>query len=649
MDLNAEKAQALGTRYDIPVLPTLAALRAAGAEVIHVLTPPVTHVPVALEAIALGCHVFVEKPMATDVDDCHRLERAASEKGVRVGVCHSLLFDPQVKLALEAARRGELGRIVSVDILRSSIYPPYEGGPLPPHYRDPGYPFRDLGVHCLYLLEAFLGPIQDVEARWASRGGDANLAFDEWRAMVKCRDGLGQFQLSWNVHPIQSQIIIQGEKGVRRADLFLMFQASRKETPLPKPIGRVINAITDSVQPLADVSKNVVAFATKRVRPYHGLQDLIAAFYASLDGGQEVPVGIEDAVRVVRWTEHVARAADADFERRVKKARHHDHVDVLVTGASGGLGGAVVRRLLARGLRVRAFVRRLPDEPPEGLDVMRGDLGDPGAVERAVAGARRVIHVGAAMKGGKIEHRTATVIGTRNVLAACKQHGIERVVHISSLSVIDWAGGDGVVDEATPLEPHPERRGAYTQAKLEAEAIVSEAITRGDVRGIILRPGQIFGGKIPLFTAAIARRAAGRWLILGDGELPLPLVYLDDVVDAIETAMDVPLDDGHNGAIVQLVDPESLTQMDVMRMVHGDGVKVTRVPRAFTFSAGGLSEIVLGALGRSSPVSRYRLASALAKRRFASERAGSLLGWRPRVGVREGIRQGMRKGMWEGI
>ena len=70
----------------------------------------------------------------------------------------------------------------------------------------------------MYLLQAFLGPIESVHADWRSLGGDPNLAFDEWRAQVRCRDGLGQFQLSWNVKPMQSQIIIQGTKGVLRVD-----------------------------------------------------------------------------------------------------------------------------------------------------------------------------------------------------------------------------------------------------------------------------------------------------------------------------------------------------------------------------------------------------------------------------------------------
>ena len=81
------------------------------------------------------------------------------------------------------------------------------------------------------------------------------------------------------------------------------------------------------------------------------------------------------------------------------------------------------------------------------------------------------------MKGGWPEHLGATVVGTQNVIDACRRHDVRQLVHISSMSVVDWAGaaGGGPVDETTPLEPRPEERGAYTRAKLEAERLVSAA------------------------------------------------------------------------------------------------------------------------------------------------------------------------------
>jgi predicted dehydrogenase/nucleoside-diphosphate-sugar epimerase len=637
-DLDGAKAEALAARFGLRTYGSLAELRAAGANVIHVLTPPHVHAAVAAEALRAGCHVLVEKPLATDPEDCARLDELARAKGVELCVSHSLLYDPQVRSALESVRAGKLGDVVAVDILRSSMYPPYPGGPLPPQYRTAGYPFRDFGIHGLYVMEAFLGPIERVDAEWRTGDGDPNLAYNDWRALVRCRRGLGQIQLSFGVRPLQHQIIVQGTKGVLRLDLFLMFQAWRKPAPLPKPAERIVNALTDSIQPLVDVPRSVVAFARKQIRQYHGVQELVIAFYQALAEGKPAPVPASAAVGPVRWTEEVARAADREYEQRLTAFPLSLRVPYLVTGASGGLGSALVERLRAEGpLPIRAMVRRLPERPQEGVEYVRGDLGDPEAVDRAVRGARVVFHVGAAMKGGWLDHQGGTIEGTRNVLASCRKYEVEKLVDVSSLSVIDWAGAEpfAPVNEATAFEGRAEERGSYTRAKLEAEKLVAAEAARG-LPVVIIRPGQIFGRRIPLMTGAIARRAAGRYLVLGDGEMPLPLVYIDDVVDALLLAAKSNL---RAGEVIQIVDPESWTQNQVLAEVAGPSARVVRVPRPAVFAMGRFSELALGMLGKKSPLSPYRLRSALALRRFESQRAEKVLGWRPRVGVREGIKR----------
>ncbi len=332
----------------------------------------------------------------------------------------------------------------------------------------------------------------------------------------------------------------------------------------------------------------------------------------------------------------VARAAAADPAPTLATFPTSPTIPFLVTGASGSLGKAVVERLLADGHRVRGFVRRLPEQPRAGVEYVVGDLGDPEAVDRAVAGAETVIHCGAAMKGGWREHQVGTVMGTEHVIRSCTEHAVAQLVHISSLAVVDQAGsaGAGPVGEAANLEPRAEERGAYTRAKLAAEKLVVAAAAAG-LPAVILRPGQIFGGGIPLISGAVARDAAGRWLVLGDGKLELPLVYIDDVVDAILQAVAKRLT---HGEVIQLVDPVRLTQDDVLDLAGGTK-KLLHVPRPLVFALGKLSELPLGALGRQSPVAMYRLKSALAQLHYDSDRAARLLGWQPRVGVREGIKR----------
>jgi predicted dehydrogenase/nucleoside-diphosphate-sugar epimerase len=635
-DLDSARAEEAAAGYGTRAFESLEALVEAGVDVIHVLTPPSAHAQVALEALDRGCHVLIEKPIAESVEDARRIGERARDKGLVASVDHSLLYDPQVLRLLERVRSGSIGDVVGVDIFQASEYPPYEGGPLPPHLRGAAYPWRDVAVHCLYLIQTLLGDIEDIEAEWRSLGGDPNLAFDEWRALVRAEGGLGQFQLSWNAKPMQSQMIVHGTSGQIRVDLFAMFIGKRSATPLPKAAERVVNAYAESLRPLVDVPVGAWKFIRGEIQAFQGLRNLVADFYARLASGEAPPVSVDEAGEIVRWVEQVAGVAEADQAARLAKFTVSPTADFLVTGASGKLGSAVVRRLLEQGRSVRAFVRRVPDRPLEGVEYSIGQLGDAEAVERAVKGAERVIHAGAAMAGGWPEHLGSTVVGTRNVIEAARRHGVRQLVHISSMSVVDWAGaaGERPLDESSPLEPRPEERGAYTRAKLEAEKIVSEAAAEG-FPAVILRPGQLFGGGVPLLNGSVARKAGSRWLFLGDGRLPLPLVYMDDAVDAIMAAVDRDLT---GGEVIQLIDPERLTQEEVLELANG-GAKQVRLPRSLVFSLGKLSEYPLGALGVQSPLALYRLRSALARVEFESRRAEQQLGWTPQVGVREGIRR----------
>lgn len=285
---------------------------------------------------------------------------------------------------------------------------------------------------------------------------------------------------------------------------------------------------------------------------------------------------------------------------------------ILVTGAAGNLGRAVVARLGD----VKTFTRK------------DGDIGDAEAIDRAVAGCDVVVHCAATMRGAWADFQRGTIDGTRNVLAACKRHGVKQLVYISSLSVVDWAGSDrATVDEHTPFEPRPEERGFYTQAKLAAERLVAGS----DVPHVTLRPGQIFGGGIPVVNGAVARKAAGRYVVLGDGHLELPLVFVDDVADAIALAIDKRV---AHGEVIHVVDPERVTQRDVLA-----GKRAVHVPRALVLALGKASELPARLLGRTSPIAKYRLASALSRIHYDASRAQQLLGWTPRVGVREGLRR----------
>jgi len=643
-DLDSNRAAELARRFGIPaVYGSLAEMRAAKPEVIHVLTPPASHHQLTMEALKMGCHVFVEKPMAESVGQCDEMIAQAREAGLVLSVNHSARMDPIVLEALKRVKDGACGEVLGVDFFRSSDYPPYAGGPVPAPYRKGSYPFQDLGVHGLYLLEAFLGRIESVDVRYASARGDVNLLFDEWRAMVHCAKGTGQMYLSWNVRPIQNELAIHGTRGVMRVDCFLQTCSVRRSLPAPKAIQLIFGAAGTSLCTLWEVGVNTLRFATGRLLPSPGIHVSVRRFYEELSKGAPPPIGAEEGRRMVAWMEEVSHKADAERRQRLAVEAPCPPMRVLVTGASGFLGEALLARLKEKGESIRVLLRRVSPnlEQDSRVQVVYGDLGDPDSVDRAVAGVEAVYHLGAAMRGGAADFERGTVWGTRNVVSACLRYGVKRLVYVSSLSVLDHAGHQAgtPVNEWSRLEPHPELRGGYTQTKLAAEQIVAEAIRDQGLPAVILRPGQIFGPGAERVPPSGTIRLGKRWVVVGSGSLRLPLVYVEDAVEALLLA---ERQQGICGLTFHVVDSEDVTQREYLEQCQralGKEIHVSYVPMFVLYGLAVGVELLARLGGRRPPLSRYRLRSIRPLSPCDCTAAREKLGWLPRIGASEGLRR----------
>lgn len=642
-DLDATRAQAVAQRFGLPAtFASLHAMAAAGVDVVHILTPPSSHAELTLRALEHGCHVLVEKPLATSAEDCDRIAAAARAAGKVVGVDHAMLFDPFVARALRLVHDGHIGDVVAVDYLRSQSYPPYRGGPLPPQYRDGGYPFRDMGVHALYLVEAFLGDIGDVAAQFTTRDGDPNLLYNEWRALVRCEKGTGHVHLSWNVKPFQNLLLVQGTRGILRADLFGMSLTVRRARRLPEFAQRALNACGEAAKTLVQVPINILRVATGQLRRYHGLQAFVEQFYKNLAADRPTLVSAEDARSIVYWTERVARQADRAKESQRQAFASRLKADVLVTGASGFIGKYLLRRLLAEHEKLRVFVRRPSPEllHDPRVEIIVGDLGDPEAVERAAAGTRLVYHLGACCRGDVADVYRGTVAGTQNIVDSVLRHGA-RLVHISSLSVLHAAAmrRRDTVTETWPLDPYPGHRGLYTQTKLQAEQIVRQAVAERQLQAVILRPGQVVGAGGPVLPPSVGLFRKNRLILLGNGKAPLPLVSVHDVVDGILQA------ERHatfSGDVYHLVDDMIVTQNDWVREYQAATsrrLKVRRLPRWLLYPLALGVQVLARMLRRSPPLSIYRLRSSVMRGRFDCSAARKQLGWSARIGVQSGLRE----------
>jgi predicted dehydrogenase/nucleoside-diphosphate-sugar epimerase len=642
-DQDEVKAAALAKKFGVRgVFRDLASMRDAQPHVIHILTPPQFHCALAIQAMEMGCHVFVEKPMAETPEECDRMMAKAAETGRVLSVNHSDRFDPVVLQAIDIARSGACGDILAVHSIRSSDYPPYAGGPLPAPYRQGSYPFRDLGVHSLYLLESFLGPVQSLQEKHYSTGRDPMLTFDEWRVHGEFENGTGYMYLSWNTRPAQSELMIHGTRGVIRVDRFLQTCEVTRTLPGPKQIGIIISGFKNAVGRSWRVPLNLIRFITGSLKPSPGIYKGVQDFHRALAANAEPPVAAVEGKHVISWVASASEAADrekqalldAELTRPLAPAR------VLITGGAGFLGSALVDRLAASKEPVRLLLRRpLPSgKYGDHVSAIYGSLGQPDLVDRAVQGVDIVYHVGAAMKGPKEEFEQGTVWGTRNIIDACLRHKVKRLVYVSSMSVLDHAGhrpGDPVT-ESSGCEPFPQNRGAYTQTKLVAEQLVLDAIKQRGLPAVILRPGQIFGPGAERVTPNGVIGIAGQWIVAGAGRRKLPLVYRDDVVDAILAAAQ---SERAVGSLINVVDTADVDQNEYLRNCAPflKGAKIRRVPVWFLMFAAMGVELLGKILKRDVPLSRYRIRSLMPLHPFDVSRAKDLLGWSPAVGVKQGL------------
>jgi predicted dehydrogenase len=262
-DPDLERARALARAFAVPrAVAGLAELAEQRPAVVHVLTPPASHCSIALQALEMGAHVFVEKPMAPTVAECDRMIEQARERGRILAVNHSMLFDPMLRRALAWVEQGRIGDVVGIDFVRGSEYPPYVGGPKPAPYRDPSHPFEDMGVHALYMMEAFLGPVEGLDVRWQASGRDPNLKLDEWRLLARCRRGSGHAYLSWNARPMPNDLAVYGTRGLIRLDFYLQTASLSSVKPLPKPLLASFDGLANSVGRFFQITRSLLRFVT---------------------------------------------------------------------------------------------------------------------------------------------------------------------------------------------------------------------------------------------------------------------------------------------------------------------------------------------------------------------------------------------------
>ena len=313
----------------------------------------------------------------------------------------------------------------------------------------------------------------------------------------------------------------------------------------------------------------------------------------------------------------------------------------LITGATGFLGGHLARRLVENGqCEVRALVRESSDSGPLhelGVDLEVGDLKDRPSLRSAVAGASIVYHIAASFRTEHLTHddmwRT-NVQGTRDLLEASREAGVERFVHCSSVGV------HGAIDNPPGNEDSAFDPGdRYQDTKAEAEILARNFGVEHSLPVVVFRPAGIYGPGDLRFLKLFKSIKSGVFRMIGSGKVLYQMVYVEDLVDGILLC---GASEKASGEAFILTGERPYTLNTITQTIAKTlGVEISslRIPATPVYVAGALCELVCRPLGISPPLYRRRVDFFRKTRAFSIEKAQKELGFSPQFELVEGLRR----------
>ncbi len=311
---------------------------------------------------------------------------------------------------------------------------------------------------------------------------------------------------------------------------------------------------------------------------------------------------------------------------------------ILVSGASGFLGKAIVQALSENGSQVRGLVRSRERsavlEQWPGVKIIKGDIKNADSMMESVLGCQYVIHCAAKLSGDWEECYAVNVCGTENLARAAFTAGCRCFLHISSVVVCGY-DVTGEVDESTPLAP---ANDAYSLSKAAAELALREIAEQSGFPYCIIRPGAIYGPEARLWTEQLFRLARRPILpFMGTGKGSIAAIYVRDVVDICLLAIASDQAIGEIFFATPYPSPRWREFLLAYASLCG-GTRWLSIPLAMVRLLAKLSTLgaPAGSLRSLLPV---LVDYANRPLNYRNDKARMSLNWRPRVSLAEGVQR----------
>lgn len=636
-------------------------------DVVHVLTPPALHAPLAIQAMEAGCHVLVEKPMALSRQEADSMIAAAKANKVKLCTNHNYLYKPSVAKARRLVAEGAIGRVVYVDSYYglSGEGNSYGAGGGHWAYRLPGGAFTNFLPHLIYLQMAFQD-IESVAGVTLGHNGTPDSPPSEMTVLLQGKNTSGSMAISMQAKPYAKFVDIYGTKGIIHADLVGEVCTIRKNRSVPRMLSKALFNLENSVQLTSGTLVNIAKVASGKMKNMPDMRAFLQEFYSSIREDRALPASGEQGKIVVDvmeqiWSKLPAQPSSAstvitasaqlkpqtETEQRIVQEQGAPR-KVLVTGATGFLGQHLVAALRRSGVEVVALVRdksRVSRTLEQQATLISGHLGDRDAIAAAMQGVDVVYHC-AATTANNVPwemHYQTNVLGSKLVFEEALKANVHRVVYASSVVIygLDQPVNTQFIDESTPYAQNSDRWAYYLRSKLEADKLAFKLYHEAGLPITVLRLGILYG---PGGNRSIGR-GLGQFgsvrLLIGSGNNRMPYTYIDNAVDCLLLAAITPEAVGQAYNVVD--EPQVSVRDSVFQSneVTGEKVVLLSTPPALLASVAGLLELKSVRDGTEVPpkLSRYVVRSASRNLYYNTTKVREQLGWKPVITLKESLRK----------
>lgn len=533
IDVNLERARMLAERYNIPHYSAKLNDIPAIAEAALVALPNYLHCSVSCELMARGIHVFCEKPMATASSDAEAMVHCAKKHRVHLNIGNIRRFYWMSGRVKEIVDSKMLGDLLSFHIEEGYAHNwPTVSGFYFDKKKAGGGVLIDVGAHVIDLL---LWWLQDYPTAIKYEDDDFGGVESECHIQLGFGDLTeGSIRLS-RIRQLSNNYTLRFRNGT------VTFQ--------PYDNSGLCNALTINRNGKAKLLK---AKKFRRVSYYFKAE--LAAFFYSIRTGLPSPIAadtIVPSIRLIgdcyrnarrletRWLLHRPTCGAAQIA--AGDQREFKNLKILVTGASGFIGGRVAERLylehasvprcLVRGVHKLSRLARFP------FDLMLGDVLNYDSLVKATAGCDAIVHCAYGNTRDDNLNVRINARGTENLIRAGLANDVKTFIYLSSVEVYG-KNQPPVVDETTPITSFG---NSYAISKFDGEKICLEYFSEKHLQVVILRLAVVYGPHAPTWTVDVINRLRNRGFCWSDQfNGTCNPIYIDDCVDAIFRAISRP-------------------------------------------------------------------------------------------------------------